>query len=119
MRLALAVVSLLVMIGSGVVVYDQSNSRWEDNQRAYFHQALELAKTPAERTALEVAAAKDRTDDRDCLRRNAHRSLRKLPHRSGRSALCFRKTAAADTSLLGCNGRRLPQWPLGAPPQIH
>jgi len=53
MRVALAVVSLLVMIGSGVVVYDQFHSRWEDNQRAYFHQALEQAKTPAERASLE------------------------------------------------------------------
>jgi mono/diheme cytochrome c family protein len=53
MRLALAVVSLLVMIGSGVVVYDQFHSRWEDNQRAYFHQALEQAKTPAERASLD------------------------------------------------------------------
>ena len=53
MRLALAVVSLLVFVGSGVVVYDQFHSRWEDNQRSYFHQALEQAKTPAERDALE------------------------------------------------------------------
>jgi len=53
MRLALAVVSLLVLIGSGVVVYDQFHSRWEDDQRAYFHQALEQAKTPAERASLE------------------------------------------------------------------
>jgi len=37
MRLALAVVSLVVLVGSGVVVYDQFQSRWEDNQRAYFH----------------------------------------------------------------------------------
>jgi mono/diheme cytochrome c family protein len=53
MRLALAVVSLAVLVGSGVVVYDQFQSRWEDNQRAYFHQALEQAKTPAERASLE------------------------------------------------------------------
>jgi mono/diheme cytochrome c family protein len=53
MRLALAVVSLAVLIGSGVVVYDQFHSRWEDNQKAYFNQALEQAKTPAERAALE------------------------------------------------------------------
>jgi len=53
MRLALAVGSLLVLVGSGVVVYDQFHSRWEDDQRAYFHQALEQAKTPAERASLE------------------------------------------------------------------
>ncbi len=53
MRLALAVVSLLVFIGGGVVVYDQFNSRWQDHQTAYFHQALAQAKTDAERVALE------------------------------------------------------------------
>ena len=53
MRVALAVVSLVVLVGSGVVVYDQFHSRWQDNQRGYFHQALDQAKTPAERAALE------------------------------------------------------------------
>jgi mono/diheme cytochrome c family protein len=53
MRLALAVVSLLVLIGSGVVVYDQMHSRWQDDQVAYFHRALEQAKTPSERTSLD------------------------------------------------------------------
>ena len=53
MRLALAVVSLLVLIGSGVVVYDQFQSRWQDDQKTYFTQALSLAKTSAERSALE------------------------------------------------------------------
>ena len=53
MRLALAVVSLVVLIGSGVVVYDQFHSRWEANQKAYFNQALEQARTPAERASLE------------------------------------------------------------------
>lgn len=53
MRVALAVVSLLVLIGCGVVVYDQFHSRWEDDQTAYFHQALAQAKTGAERASLE------------------------------------------------------------------
>ena len=46
-------VSLLVFIGGGVVVYDQFDSRWQDHQTAYFHQALAQAKTDAERAALE------------------------------------------------------------------
>ena len=58
MRIALAVVSLVVLVGSGVVVYDQFQSRWEDNQRAYFHQALDLSKTPAEKAALEQQSPK-------------------------------------------------------------
>jgi len=53
MRLALAVVSLAVLIGSGVIVYDQFQSNWQDTQKAYFHQALNNAKTQAERAALE------------------------------------------------------------------
>lgn len=58
MRLALAVVSLLVFVGSGVVVYNQTRSRWQDDQKAYFNQALGLAKTPAERAALQVRSPK-------------------------------------------------------------
>jgi len=58
MRLALAVVSLGLLAGSGVVVYDQFHSRWEDNQKAYFNQALELAKTPAERASIEARTPK-------------------------------------------------------------
>ena len=54
MRAALAVVSLALLVGSGVVVYDQFQSRWQDTQRAYFQQALVQAKTPAERAALEA-----------------------------------------------------------------
>lgn len=53
MRVALAIVSLLVLCGGGAVVYDQFESHWQDNQTAYFHQALAQAKSPAERTALE------------------------------------------------------------------
>ncbi len=54
MRAALAVVSLALLVGSGVVVYDQFQSRWQDTQKAYFQQALVQAKTPAERAALEA-----------------------------------------------------------------
>jgi mono/diheme cytochrome c family protein len=53
MRVALAVVSLVVLVGCGVVVYDQFHNRWEDDQTAYFHEALEQAKTDAERASLE------------------------------------------------------------------
>ncbi len=53
MRLALAVVSLVVLVGSGVVIVDQFHSQWQDHQKAYFNQALGLAKTPAERAALD------------------------------------------------------------------
>src|SRR5579871_3165587 len=58
MRLALAVVSLLVLVGSGVVVYNQTRSRWQDDQKAYFDQALGMAKTPAERAALQTRTPK-------------------------------------------------------------
>jgi mono/diheme cytochrome c family protein len=58
MRLALAVVSLVVLVGSGVVVYDQFQSPWQDHQKAYFEQALVLAKTPAERASLQARSPK-------------------------------------------------------------
>ncbi len=53
MRLALAVASVVTLIGSGAVVYREAHSGWEDHQRAYFQQALDQAKSPAERAALE------------------------------------------------------------------
>ncbi len=53
MRVALAVVSVALLAGSGVVIYNQSQSHWQDTQKAYFKQALVQAKTPAERTSLE------------------------------------------------------------------
>jgi mono/diheme cytochrome c family protein len=58
MRLALAIVSLLVLMGSSLVVYDQFKSGWEDDQAAYFQQALAQAKTNAERASLEVRQPK-------------------------------------------------------------
>ena len=42
MRLALAVVSLLVLAGSGVVIYKETQSQWQDHQKAYLNQALAL-----------------------------------------------------------------------------
>lgn len=53
MRFALASVSLLVLIGCGVVIYGQFHSPWEDVQKAYFHQALAQANTGAERASLQ------------------------------------------------------------------
>jgi len=52
MRAALAVVSLVVLIGCGAVVYEGLQSRWQDTQKAYFAQALVHAKTQAEQAAL-------------------------------------------------------------------
>jgi mono/diheme cytochrome c family protein len=52
MRAALAVVSLVVLIASGLVVYDGLQSRWQDTQKDYFQQALVHAKSPTERAAL-------------------------------------------------------------------
>src|ERR1035441_8507168 len=53
MRFALAAVSLLVMIGCGVVIYGQFHSRGEGDQTAYFHEALAQAKAGAERASLQ------------------------------------------------------------------
>ena len=58
MRLALAVVSFAVLIGSGAVVYRESQSRWEDHQKAYFKQALAFARSDAERASLQSKAPK-------------------------------------------------------------
>jgi len=52
-RVTLAVVSLVVLIVHGVVFYDQFFNRWEKHQSAYFEQARSLAKTDAERKALD------------------------------------------------------------------
>ena len=53
MRAALAVVSVVMLAGSGVVVYKEFQSNWQDTQKAYFQQALVQAKTLAEKSALE------------------------------------------------------------------
>ena len=52
-RLTLAVVSFVVLIVHGIVFYDQFFNRWEKHQTAYFEQARSLAKTDAERRALD------------------------------------------------------------------
>ena len=58
MRLALAVVSLVVLVGSGVVVYKETKATWQDHQKAYFAQAKAQAKSDAERASLEGKAPK-------------------------------------------------------------
>ena len=52
-RVTLAVVSFVVLIVHGIVFYDQFFNRWERHQTAYFEQARSLAKTDAERRALD------------------------------------------------------------------
>ncbi|MBK9315445.1 MAG: c-type cytochrome [Acidobacteria bacterium] len=53
MRLALAIASFIILIVHGLVFYDQFFHKWENHQTAYFDQARQLAKTDAERAALE------------------------------------------------------------------
>jgi sulfur oxidation c-type cytochrome SoxX len=53
MRLALAIASFVVLIVHGVVFYNQFFHKWENYQTAYFDQARALAKTNAEKDALE------------------------------------------------------------------
>ncbi len=53
MRLALAIGSFIILIVHGLVFYDQFFHKWENHQTAYFDQARQLAKTDAERAALE------------------------------------------------------------------
>ena len=52
-RVTLAVVSFVVLIVHGIVFYDQFFNRWEKHQTAYFEQARSLAKTDAEKRALD------------------------------------------------------------------
>jgi mono/diheme cytochrome c family protein len=52
-RVALAIVALLVLVVHGFVFYQQFFNNWEKHQAAYFEQARSLAKTPAERVAVE------------------------------------------------------------------
>ena len=54
MRAALAVVSVVLLAGSGVVVYKNFQSDWQSTQKSYFKQALVQVKTPAEKAALEA-----------------------------------------------------------------
>jgi len=52
-RVALAIVALVVLVVHGLVFYQQFFNSWEKHQTAYFEQARGLAKTDAERTAVE------------------------------------------------------------------
>jgi sulfur oxidation c-type cytochrome SoxX len=56
MRLALAIASLVILLVHGAVFYKQFFHKWENYQRAYFDQARSLARTPAEKAALESRA---------------------------------------------------------------
>lgn len=58
MRLALAVVSVVVLVGSGAVVYKETRATWQDHQKAYFAQAMAQAQTGVERASLEVKSPK-------------------------------------------------------------
>jgi len=53
MRIALAVGSFLILLVHGAVFYKQFFHKWERHQTAYFEQATGLAKTPAEKAAVE------------------------------------------------------------------
>ena len=53
MRLALAIAAFVILIVHGLVFYDQFFNKWESFQTAYFGQARALAKTDAERAALD------------------------------------------------------------------
>ena len=53
MRLALAIASFVILIVHGLVFYNQFFHKWERHQTAYFDQARAMAKTDAERAALE------------------------------------------------------------------
>jgi mono/diheme cytochrome c family protein len=52
-RITLAIVSFVVLIVHGIVFYDQFFNRWEKHQTAYFEQARSLARTDAEKHALD------------------------------------------------------------------
>src|ERR1017187_8850213 len=58
MRVVLALFSLLVLVLSGVVIYDQFHSTWQDNQKAYFNQVLAQAKSGVERASFEAREPK-------------------------------------------------------------
>lgn len=54
MRLALAIASFVVLLVHGAVFYKQFFHKWENYQTAYFDQARTLAKTDAEKSALDA-----------------------------------------------------------------
>ena len=53
-RVALAIASFVVLIVHGIVFYDQFFNRWERHQTAYWEQARSLAKTDAEKAAVDT-----------------------------------------------------------------
>lgn len=58
MRLALATASFVILIVHGIIFYDQFFHEWESYQTSYYQQALSLAKTDAERAAVEGRSPK-------------------------------------------------------------
>jgi sulfur oxidation c-type cytochrome SoxX len=54
MRLALAIASFVILLVHGAVFYNQFFHKWESYQTAYFDQARSLAKTDAEKSALDA-----------------------------------------------------------------
>jgi mono/diheme cytochrome c family protein len=54
MRLALAIGSFVILIVHGIVFYNQFFHKWENYQTAYFDQARSLAKSDAEKAALDA-----------------------------------------------------------------
>ena len=53
-RVALAITALIVLVVHGFVFYQQFFNRWEKHQTAYWEQAGSLAKTSAEKAAVEA-----------------------------------------------------------------
>ena len=58
MRLALAIASFVILVVHGVIFYNQFFHQWESYQTSYFQQARSLAKTDAERAAVEGRSPK-------------------------------------------------------------
>ena len=54
MKTALAIASVLILAIHGFVFYNQFFHKWENYQTAYFDQARSLAKTEAEKAALNA-----------------------------------------------------------------
>ena len=52
-RVALAIAALVVLVVHGIVVRDQFFNHWEKHQAAYLEQARSMAKTDAQRKALD------------------------------------------------------------------
>ncbi len=53
MKVALAIAAAIIFVVHGLVVYQQFQNEYDTHQTAYFTQARGLAKTPAERAAVE------------------------------------------------------------------